>query len=226
MAHVPHLTSVYPLAGRAVVDIGAGDGLYAEQLHAEGATVTAVEIDPDKVARARARLASGIDVLLGAAEDLPIGAGTQDLACLFFSLHHVPADRHARAFDEICRVVKPGGRLHIVEPYPYGTMFDVVRLVDDETHVRTHSHKLLNRLETDPRFRLLNKHDYVLTRNFPGFDALVDRIIRTDPARAAMYENVATEMQMVYNRVVETAGDRNLLHQPCAAYHFEVTAGS
>ena len=35
---------------------------------------------------------------------------------------------------EITRVVKPGGRLHIVEPFPYGSMFDVVRMIEEERY--------------------------------------------------------------------------------------------
>lgn len=223
MAHITHLKSIYPLAGRAVVDIGAGDGVYSKQLHAEGAKVTAVEVDPEKVSNAKSNLATGINVLLGAAEELPLGSNSQQLACLFFSLHHVPAGLHAKAFDEICRVLEPAGRLHIVEPYPYGTMFDIVRMVEDETSARINSHGVLNRLEKDRRYRMLNKHEYILTREYPTFDFFVDKIVRPDPGRAAMYEKVAAEMQTIYDRVIETSGGTNVLHQPCAAYHFEVS---
>lgn len=223
MAHITHLRSICPLADRTVVDIGAGDGVYSKQLHSEGAQVTAIEIDPEKVSNARSNLAPDINVMLGAAEELPLGSNSQQLACLFFSLHHVPADLHAQAFDEVCRVLEPGGRLHVVEPYPYGTMFDVVRMVEDETDVRAKSHDVLNRLETDRRYRLLDKHDYVLTREYPTFDFFVDKIVRPDPDRSAAYEKVAAEMQTIYDRVVESSDGRKVLHQPCAAYHFEVS---
>ena len=90
--HIEHLKSLRPLEGLKVTDVGAGDGVYSRELDAAGATVTAIEIDPGKVAKATAVLPSSIDVTLGAAEDLPLGDGSQDLVCLFFSLHHVPSN--------------------------------------------------------------------------------------------------------------------------------------
>ena len=155
MNHIEHLKSAGLLNGQTVVDVGAGDGVYSQLLSAEGARVTAVEIDPVKVAKAKSQLPTDIDVKLGAAERLPLENKSQDLVCFFFSLHHVPAGVQDAAFDEVHRVVRPGGRLHVVEPYPFGTMFDVVRMVEDETLVRTNSHKVLGQLHKDKRFNFL-----------------------------------------------------------------------
>lgn len=209
--------------GQPVVDVGAGDGLYSKQLHEEGAQVTAVEVEPQKVSNARTKLPSEIDVRLGAAENLPLEENSQQLACFFFSLHHVPIDLHEAAFDEVQRVLRPGGRLHVVEPFPYGTMFDVVSMVEDETFVRTNSHKTLDRLDEDQRFRLLAKDVYVLTREFPTFEVFLDKIVRPDSDRASKYEAVASEMRDTYDRVIENVNGVRVLHQPCAAYHFEVS---
>lgn len=218
--HITHLSSLFPLQGQSVVDIGAGDGIYSRDLHDAGAHVTAVEVDAQKVASARAALPADIDVRLGTAEALPVSAASQTLACFFFSLHHVPADCHAAAFDEAYRVLRPGGRLHVVEPYPHGSMFDVVRLVEDETAVRTHSHKVLNRLGDNPRFDLADKTDYVLTREFPTFDFFVAKIVQADPDRSATFPSVAGEMRRAYDAAVDMRDGRCLLHQPCAAFHF------
>ncbi|NHX27683.1 class I SAM-dependent methyltransferase, partial [Escherichia coli] len=69
MSHIEHLKSLYPLQGLHVVDVGAGDGIYSRQLHAAGAQVTAIEIDPGKVAKAKENLPNSIQVKLGAAEN-------------------------------------------------------------------------------------------------------------------------------------------------------------
>ncbi|MEX0347480.1 MAG: class I SAM-dependent methyltransferase [Rhizobiaceae bacterium] len=222
MAHIEFLKSLFDLRGKAVADVGAGDGVYSRQLEQEGARVTALEVDPAKIARAKANLPAGITVKLGRAEALPLEDATQDLACMFFSLHHVPIEVQPAAFDEICRVIKPGGRLHIVEPYPDGSMFDVVRLVEDETFVRTNSHKLLGQLGNDDRFDLVANKDYVLTREFPSFDFFVGKIVHPDPDRMAAFGRVADEMERTYDRVIEAADGARVLHQPCAAYHFTV----
>ncbi len=222
MAHIEFLKSLFDPRGKAVADIGAGDGVYSRQLEQEGAVVTALEVDPDKIAKAKASLPASITIRLGRAEALPLQNETQDLACMFFSLHHVPIDVQPAAFDEICRVIKPGGRLHVVEPYPHGSMFDIVRLVEDETFVRTNSHKVLDQLGSDDRFDLVDSKDYVLTREFPSFDFFVGKIVRSDPDRMAAFGQVAAQMERTYDRVIEEVDGARVLHQPCAAYHFTV----
>jgi len=221
VGHIDYLKSVFGLPGKSVVDVGAGDGAFSLQLEQAGASVTAVEIDPAKVSNAITSLPDSISVLLGRAECLPIADCSQDLACLFFSLHHVPRDVQSDAFQEVLRVLEPNGRLHIVEPFPYGTMFDVVRMVEDETIVRTHSHDILDKLDQGGIFRLLAKQEYILTRDYPSFDAFLDKIVRPDPERSKAFLDVAEEMEEAFHRVIEEADGGHVLHQPCAAYHFE-----
>ncbi len=84
MAHVDHLMSFLHLEGLHVVDVGAGDGNFSRQMDAAGAKVTAIEIDSGKVAKAKKNLPSSIIFELGAAEDLPVKTGSQDLVCMFF----------------------------------------------------------------------------------------------------------------------------------------------
>ena len=222
MDHIAHLLSVCSLSHRPVVDVGAGDGVYATQLDAAGAVVTAVEIHENKVANAKSRLPPSIDVRLGVAEALPLEGKSQELACFFFSFHHVPAEAQGGALDEVHRVVKSGGRLHVVEPFPFGTMFDVLKLVEDETTVRTNSHSLLNRMDQDQRFGLLDRTDYTLTREYPSFESFVDKIVLSDPNRSAIFDGVASEMYETFERVIDEVDGARVLHQPCAAYHFEV----
>ena len=129
MAHLEFLKSIYELPGRNIADVGAGDGTFAKQLDQEGATVTGVEIDPEKVKNAAANLPSRIEMKVGRAESLPLESNSMDLACFFFSFHHVPIDVQDRALEEVLRILEPGGRLHVVEPFPHGSMFEVVRQV-------------------------------------------------------------------------------------------------
>lgn len=102
-------------------------------------------------------------------------------------------------------------------------MFDVVRLVEDETLVRTHSHKLLNRLDGQNGIKLLNKQEYVLTRDYPTFEEFLEKIVLADLERTRTYNAAASEIADTFNQVKETRDGRCVLHQPCAAYHFVVS---
>jgi ubiquinone/menaquinone biosynthesis C-methylase UbiE len=223
MAHLEYLKTLFNLCGSAVVDVGAGDGTYSRELDLAGAKVSAVEVDQAKVGRAKSSLPATIEVMMGFAEQIPLEADSQDLACLFFSLHHVPIDVQDVALKEIVRVLKPQGRLHIVEPYPYGSMFEMVRMVEDETQVRTHSHQLLTSLGQRAEFRLIDHKDYTLSREYQSFDTFLDKIVRNDPDRSANLHAVEAKMELAFHQEIEEIDHRKLLYQPCAAYHFVVS---
>lgn len=59
---------------------------------------------------------SGIEWLAGSAEDLPIKAGSIDLACISFGLRNVT--HIDRALREFARVLRPGGRFYCMEFSP------------------------------------------------------------------------------------------------------------
>ena len=63
-----------PVRGRALLDVGTGDGTYALDAAARGANVTAIDVDPAMLNVAAARAAErGVDVALtqGRAQALP-----------------------------------------------------------------------------------------------------------------------------------------------------------
>lgn len=223
VSHIEYLNSVYSLTNRAVLDVGAGDGTFSRQLERFGANVIGIEIDQGLVDTARANLPEHISLLVGRAEALPVDDSSQDIACFFFSFHHVPIDVQERALAEVRRVLKPGGRLHVVEPFPYGSMFDVVRMVEDETHVRTHSHRLMADLGARPEFNLLARKEYTLTREYPDFEIFLNKIVRSNPDRMAKFATVEDEMREVFIRVREESDGKSVLRQPCAGYHFELS---
>lgn len=59
-----------------------------------------------------------------------------DIVLMFKSLHHVPLDLLDKAFDEIHRVLKPGGHAYISEPVFAGRFNEIMRVYHDEQVVR------------------------------------------------------------------------------------------
>ena len=88
----------------------------AERLPA-GATLDVVDVLPIQLANLRAKLgaAPAVGLLQRDAADLGIPDASYDRAVLFFLLHEMPADVRARALHEALRVLKPGGRLVVVD---------------------------------------------------------------------------------------------------------------
>jgi demethylmenaquinone methyltransferase/2-methoxy-6-polyprenyl-1,4-benzoquinol methylase len=105
--------------GRAVdVCCGTGDLLVGlARAGGPDARVVGVDFAPAMVSAAHARLArrrlAGAAVVLGDAEALPLRDRALDAATIAFGLRNVP--HPARALREMHRVLRPGGRLIVLE---------------------------------------------------------------------------------------------------------------
>lgn len=122
------------LDGADVVEIGCGRGVGTELLlrRMGAAHVTALDLDPAMVQRARRRLArygNRVDVQLGDACELPLADAAVDTVVDFGVIHHVPAWRDAVA--EVARVLRPGGQFvfeevtrHALQRWSYRTFLE------------------------------------------------------------------------------------------------------
>lgn len=98
------------LRGKAVLDVGCGDGTYAIEAATRGAAATGIDRAPDMIAAARARgAASDARFIEGDALALPFGDGSFDVVVAVTLLCFVPDAQGA--VREMARVLRPGGRL-------------------------------------------------------------------------------------------------------------------
>src|SRR6266849_1103794 len=98
------------------LDAGCGTGFLSFELTARGHHVTGVDFAPAMIAEARRKAAErGVSIRFeeADAEQLPFAAGSFDLAIsrhVLWTLQHPEA-----AIDEWIRVLRPGGRLAVVD---------------------------------------------------------------------------------------------------------------
>ena len=102
-----------------VGDLGCGTGQASAALAPFVAHVIAVDASAAMLQAAKKRLSTfeNVDLRRGDLEDLPIDDGRLDAATLMLVLHHLPEPEIAIA--EVARVVKPGGRLLVVDMLPH-----------------------------------------------------------------------------------------------------------
>jgi ubiquinone/menaquinone biosynthesis C-methylase UbiE len=100
-------------------DLGCGTGQTSELIAPFARRIVAVDDSPAMIAAARKRLASfdNVQVRQGSLEALPIEDASLDVALMFLVLHYVVEPELAIA--EARRVLKPGGRLIIVDMTPH-----------------------------------------------------------------------------------------------------------
>ena len=99
--------------GMRVVDIGVGTGLVArEAVKLVGDPALVVGVDPSPGMMSQAHL-PGVQLVEGRAEAIPFPDASFDFLSMGYALRHI-GDLSA-AFSEFHRVLKPGGRLCLLE---------------------------------------------------------------------------------------------------------------
>ena len=119
-------------AGETVLDLGSGAGndvFIAARAVGPAGRVIGVDMTPEMIAKARANAeklgAGNVDFRLGEIEDLPVESGTVDVVISNCVVNLVP-DK-TKAFSEIHRVLKPGGRFSVSDIVLDGELPEPVR---------------------------------------------------------------------------------------------------
>ena len=100
-----------PWSDRTLVDLGCGSGFWLPR-YRDAARVIGVEPDERLVAVARDRV-SDVDVLIGSAEHIPLPDASVDVVHARFAYFFPPGVE--AGFDEVMRVLRPGGSLVVVD---------------------------------------------------------------------------------------------------------------
>jgi ubiquinone/menaquinone biosynthesis C-methylase UbiE len=105
--------------GDRVLEIGCGTGNLTTRVKHAHPAAEVVGSDPDpralRLAQRKADRLSGIRFERGYAQQLPYADGEFDRVLSSMMLHHLDDDAKPAAAGEIFRVLRPGGRLHLVD---------------------------------------------------------------------------------------------------------------
>lgn len=108
--------AVDPRPGQRVLDVATGTGMVAFEVARRGAEVVGLDQSEAMLGRARARSAGSsgrVTFVQGEAERLPFGDGEFDALTFTYLLRYV--DDPAATMRELARVVRPGGRIGMLE---------------------------------------------------------------------------------------------------------------
>ena len=110
--------------GEQVLDVGCGTGtsaLMAEKFVQPGGAVVGIDATPEMIEVAQKKAAkqkAPVRFEVGLIEAIPADDGTFDVAMNSLVMHHLPLEEQAQGVVEMLRVLKPGGRLLIVDYIP------------------------------------------------------------------------------------------------------------
>jgi demethylmenaquinone methyltransferase/2-methoxy-6-polyprenyl-1,4-benzoquinol methylase len=96
-----------------VLDVATGTGLVAAELRRAGFSVTGLDQSPEMLEVAGRRLGSEVELVEASAEELPFADRAFDHLTFTYLLRYV--DDPAATMRELSRVVRPGGRIAMLE---------------------------------------------------------------------------------------------------------------
>lgn len=183
------------LAGKKLLDIGAGLGESSVYFALQGARVTTVDISPMMVETALElgrKHGVALEGIVSEAEDLKLPAAAYDVIYIANTIHHV----HDRAslFEQMSRALKPGGVFFSYDPLAYNPVINVYRRMamgvrtPDESPLTVADLRLARKYFSNVGHRefwlstlLLFVKYYLKDRVHPNADRYWKRILRETP---------------------------------------------
>jgi ubiquinone/menaquinone biosynthesis C-methylase UbiE len=170
-----------------VLDLGCGGGHVSFAMAPHAATVVAYDLSEDMLAvvaaEALRRGLTDLHTRAGRAEALPFDDATFDIVASRFSVHHWYDARKGLA--EARRVLKPGGRLVIVDVFApevplLDTFLQAAEVLRDASHVRNYRLSEWQAMLAEAGFQPASPRTWKLPMAFEGWIAR----IRTPQVRA------------------------------------------
>jgi ubiquinone/menaquinone biosynthesis C-methylase UbiE len=125
------LMAFNPQDGTSILDIGCGTGILLQLLapSGKGLKLYGLDIAPGMVEVAQAKLGKAAEIRQGSASYLPYDDCTFEHVTCSTSFHHYPEPQ--KALCEMFRVLKPGGKLILLDPFTNGALRKVICAVLD-----------------------------------------------------------------------------------------------
>jgi ubiquinone/menaquinone biosynthesis C-methylase UbiE len=167
---------------KKVLEYGCGPGSFSFHLTEKGARVTGIDISPmairQAMERAQQRKLDGIEFLVMDAEQMDFEDSVFDVVCGTSILHHLIL---ARAFSELSRVLKPGGKAIFIEPLGHNPVINLYRKITPNMRTPDEHPLLIKDLQLAEHYFKHDETRYfhlvslvaVLFRNLPFFPVVL-----------------------------------------------------
>jgi len=191
------LSRMGTLAGKKLLDLGAGLGESSVYFALQGAQVTTVDISPQMVETALSlgrKFGVSLDGIVSSAEDLKLPESTYDIIYVANTIHHV--HNRPALFEQMSLALKPGGMFFSYDPLGYNPLINIYRRM--ATAVRTPDEEPLTKADIELAGKYFSgvQHRefwistlvlflkyYLVDRVHPNQDRYWKKILRETPER-------------------------------------------
>ncbi|MDF1643361.1 MAG: class I SAM-dependent methyltransferase [Pseudomonadales bacterium] len=169
-----------PLDGSTILELGCGRADITRFIASTGSNRKVIATEVDTIQHNKNLLIddlSNVTFLEAGAEKIPVDDSSVDAVFMFKSLHHVPLELMDTAFDEIRRVLNPGGFAYISEPVFAGKFNEVLRIFHDEEIVRDAAYKAIKKTIENRNLSLVDEIFFSTPVVFESFEFFRDKVV-------------------------------------------------
>ncbi len=183
---IEFLEQLLKLDGKSILDLGCGKAEITRLIATNGDDRQIMAAEVDEIQHSKNLLIDdlpNVTFIKSGSESIPLEDESIDVAFMFKSLHHVPMDLMNNAFNEVKRVLKPGGLVYISEPAYEGEFNDLLRLFHDEKKVREAAYNAIKKSVCDNNLSMVDEIFINIPKfykNFDEFESIVINVTYAD----------------------------------------------
>lgn len=174
------MTRWLPFANARVLELGCGRARWTRQIAEDFPVQSIIATEVDRIQHEK-NLAivdlPKVSFRYGGAEHIELPDASVDIVIMLKSLHHVPVGLLPKAWDEIHRVLVPGGVAYISEPIYEGDFNAILSLFNDERVVRQAAFDSVCQVVAEGRFISVVEEFFNSETRFADFKEFEDRIL-------------------------------------------------
>lgn len=173
-------------SGFCVLDIGCGKGLLRKPLRDAGFNWRGLDPFPPQLIE---------DIDVASADAMPYANKTFDAAICINALHHISVEAMAASLKETARILRPNGRIVVIEPRPTGALSQVIAVVDDETIIRRAAQTAMDQTKDLVE---INAYEYARVERYDNFNVFCKSLIAVDPSRNEMIATREKDLKVAF----------------------------
>ena len=186
-----------PLDGATVLELGCGRAWMTRRMAEDFPVARIVATEVDQIQHEKNMMITDLPTVefkYGGMQQIDLPDGSVDIVTMLKSLHHVPQNLMKQGFDEVFRVLKPGGVAYISEPVYAGDFNEIMSLFNDEKIVREQAFSALCEAIEKGAFEHAAEVFFESPGQFDNWDAFEDRMLNVTHTKhsidAELYQRI------------------------------------
>jgi ubiquinone/menaquinone biosynthesis C-methylase UbiE len=182
---------------KTIIDVGCGTGDLVRWFASQNLNVTGIDVEEMLVKAKSFPKVNNEAYLIGIGQQLPFEDNFADVKTYIASFHHIPSHLMKQALNECYRVLKPQGKMILIEPVSLkNSYYEIIKLVEDEAEIQNYAYNVLVK-SNEVNLKLLKEETFYLERSFQDYINLLNVFVDSDNERKEITEKARKKTQQL-----------------------------